>query len=132
MTCAHLFVYGTLMSAAMGPMGAGERARLARSGRTAGPATVAGRLVDLGRYPGLIDAAAPGDLVVGEVIQLEDAAEVFGWLDRYEGLDAPDAEYERVIRSARLASGASVEAWLYRYRRDASGLPAVAGGLWRG
>ena len=122
-----LFVYGTLMSTAASALGTGERVRLASVARNLGPATVHGRLYDLGGYPGLVDA--PGALVEGEVVRL--AAGEFRWLDRYEGVGADEAEYERGLRPARLAGGTLVSAWVYLYRGPTAGLMPIESGRWR-
>ena len=75
--CDHLFVYGTLMSAAKSRLGRGERARLFREGRSLGAAFARGRLYDLGRYPGMTDPHGPRELVHGEVVRLDDPSRVF-------------------------------------------------------
>lgn len=134
-TTTYLFVYGTLMTRARGPLGASQRARLGLKGASLGDATIAGRLVDLGSYPGLLDPALPGDIVHGELFRLDQPDEVISWLDSYEGIPAeptPDDEYARVLVPARLASGESVAAWVYRYRGKTSGFPAISSGRWNG
>lgn len=69
--------------------------------------TVRGQLLDLGRYPGLIEGAGR---VRGEIYQLDDP-ELLPILDREEG-------YNFVRRRAivTLGGGRRVRAWLYRYR----------------
>ena len=55
------------------------------------------------------------------------------WLDEYEGIvpGEPDkSPYERVERPVRLASGASLMAWVYLYRRSVRMRPEVPGGSW--
>jgi gamma-glutamylcyclotransferase (GGCT)/AIG2-like uncharacterized protein YtfP len=59
----HLFIYGTLMP------GLRLEAEM-RGARFVGSAQIQGRLVDVGRYPGLL----PGEgSVVGEVYEVDDA-----------------------------------------------------------
>jgi gamma-glutamylcyclotransferase (GGCT)/AIG2-like uncharacterized protein YtfP len=96
-----LFTYGTLMR------GYALHAVLARRATALGEATAPGRLLDLGRYPGLVEG--PGR-VLGELYRLDDA-ELLPVLDREEG-------YNFVRRRAivTLAGGRRVRAWLYRYR----------------
>ena len=96
-----LFAYGTLMR------GYGLHAVLARRATAVGEGTARGRLLDLGRYPGLVEGAGR---VRGEVYRLDDA-ELLPVLDREEG-------YNFVRRRAivSLAGGRRVRAWLYRYR----------------
>jgi gamma-glutamylcyclotransferase (GGCT)/AIG2-like uncharacterized protein YtfP len=97
---ALLFVYGTLMR------GYGLHAVLAPGATLVGEGTVRGGLLDLGRYPGLVEG---GGRVHGEVYRLDDA-ELLPVLDREEG-------YNFVRRQAvvRLEGGRRVRTWLYRY-----------------
>lgn len=129
----YLFVYGTLMSRARGALGASQRARLGLKGTSLGAATIAGRLINLGSYPGLLAPAAPTDLVHGELFRLDRPDEVISWLDAYEGVSpqpTPHDEYARVPTTARLESGDEVTAWVYRYRSPASDFPAIPSGRW--
>jgi len=71
------------------------------------PGTVRGRLLDLGRYPGLVEGAGR---VSGEVYRLDDP-ELLPVLDREEGYN-----FERQRAVVTLAGGRRVRAWLYRYR----------------
>jgi gamma-glutamylcyclotransferase (GGCT)/AIG2-like uncharacterized protein YtfP len=126
----HLFVYGTLMSAAGYPMGA----RLAREATSLGPATISGRLYDLGKWPGLRDSDDPQAIVHGEVYALSDMAQSFGWLDVYEGIhpDAPPlTEYVRARRPVRLCDGRELAAWVYLYQWDVMRGQPVPEGRWR-
>jgi gamma-glutamylcyclotransferase (GGCT)/AIG2-like uncharacterized protein YtfP len=130
----HLFVYGTLMTAAAGVrLGRSTRARLQREGVSLGAAAMLGRLYDLGRYPALVAAVEGDDLVHGEVFRLADPARAFPWLDAYEDVrpDDPASEYERVVRPVRLQAGSEVAAWVYLYRGDLSRARHIAGGRWR-
>jgi gamma-glutamylcyclotransferase (GGCT)/AIG2-like uncharacterized protein YtfP len=127
----YLFVYGTLMTAARGRLGAVQRARLSLKGTSLGAATIAGQLINLGTYPGLIEPAAPDDVVHGELYRLDQPDEVMSWLDSYEGVapePTPHDEYVRVLLPARLATGEEVAAWVYRYRGAITGFPIIASG----
>ena len=130
-----LFVYGSLMSQETGALGRTERTRLQREGKSLGPATIAGRLYDLGECPGLVDARSAADLVHGEVFALATPAATLAWLDAYEDV-APGAakpgEYERIQRAVRLARGTDVSVWAYLYRGDLSAARQIPGGRWRG
>jgi gamma-glutamylcyclotransferase (GGCT)/AIG2-like uncharacterized protein YtfP len=109
----YLFVYGTLMTRTRGLLGAGERARLQREGENLGAATIAGRLIDLDAYPGLVEPAAPGDVVHGELFRLDRPVEVLSWLDSYEEVapePTPKEEYARVLMTVHLPSGEEVRA----------------------
>ena len=95
-----LFVYGTLLTRARGELGADMRARLKKVSSSLGEATIPGRLFDLGTFPVMIAAAAPSDVVHGEVLQLDDPESTFVWLDPYEGITPGHRrqdEYERVL-----------------------------------
>lgn len=129
----HLFVYGTLMRAAGGALGAQERERLTREARSLGPATLAAaELYDLGLYPGLVDSAEPGSVVHGEALELADAASTLPWLDDYEGAASGDqSEYARVRRPVHLADGSAIEAWVYVLRRADPHLARISGGRWK-
>ena len=115
---AALFAYGTLRRGA--PMHG------LLEGRTTwiGPASAAGRLVDLGAFPGLVPAAAPGDRVQGDLFAIAEAQcdELLDALDRYEG-----ASFERVEQMVEGPAGPA-RAWLYVWRGEVDGRPVVAGG----
>lgn len=129
----HLFVFGTLMSAATGPLGRLRRERLMSEAQLLGPATIQGRLYDLGRYPGLVDTKSPYDSVHGDVLELADTSATFAWLDPYEGIFPGKPEenhYARVERPVRLDDGRELVAWVYVYVRDVSKGRSVPSGRW--
>ena len=80
---------------------------LASASTLLGEGTIRGRLLDLGRYPGLIESAGR---VRGEVYRLDDP-EVLPVLDREEGYN-----FERRRAIVTLANGRRARAWVYRYR----------------
>jgi gamma-glutamylcyclotransferase (GGCT)/AIG2-like uncharacterized protein YtfP len=126
---ARLFVYGSLLSRIRHPMGT----RLRRQARLIGEATIEGRLYSLGRYPGLVEAVDGPYRVHGEVYDLSTPASSLRWLDAYEGIvpGKPGlSPYERVERPLQLASGETLTAWVYLYRRSVSRRPEVVGGYW--
>ncbi|HEU4367620.1 MAG TPA: gamma-glutamylcyclotransferase family protein [Methylomirabilota bacterium] len=96
-----LFAYGTLMR--------GYPLHAVMAGRVTllAPGTARGRLLDLGRYPGLVGGAGR---VSGEVYRLDDP-ELLPVLDREEGYN-----FDRRRAIVTLAGGRRVRAWLYRYR----------------
>ncbi|MGD9784332.1 MAG: gamma-glutamylcyclotransferase [Hyphomicrobiaceae bacterium] len=150
----YLFVYGTLLSAARGPMGRLERARLGREGEVVSAAAMRGRLYDLGGFPGLIPAGDPDNdpgagLVWGELVRLRAPATSFLWLDRYEGVVAPgegvDAPYLRTPVAVEVAPAGGeggptaggtapaarrLQAWVYLYRHSVAGRRAIGSGNW--
>lgn len=110
-----LFVYGTLMPASGHPMAL----RLAAQSTVIGLGTVAGRLYDLGRYPGVVLETAPGERVHGVALALHRPQHTLAWLDAYEGAGETDPEpqgYARVITAVQLTKGQKVAAWIYDYR----------------
>ncbi len=132
---ACLFVYGTLMTAAKGTLGASMRKKLAEAATWVGPASTAGRLIDFGDYPGLVAPVGRSDTVHGEVFELHEPVSAFALLDDYEGIPpiaTPDDEYERIVVPVRLASGDDIKAWVYRYLGDTSSAIRIIDGRWRG
>jgi len=79
---------------------------LARRATYLEPGRVRGTLVDLGRYPGLLEGRGT---VVGEVYRI--TPELLPALDREEGYN-----FERRRALVTLAAGHRVRAWVYRYR----------------
>ncbi|HXF53927.1 MAG TPA: gamma-glutamylcyclotransferase family protein [Hyphomicrobiaceae bacterium] len=133
MFTGHLFVYGTLMSVASGPLGCAQRRRLQREAKSLGRATTPGRLYDLGRYPGLLASASAAHLVHGEVFALRNPAATLRWLDRYEGIARGEqnrGEYRRATRPVRLADGRKLTAWVYLYARRPNAARLLNNGRW--
>jgi gamma-glutamylcyclotransferase (GGCT)/AIG2-like uncharacterized protein YtfP len=87
-----------------------------------GEGTVRGRLLDLGRYPGLVTG---GGRVAGEVYRI-DRPELLPVLDREEGYN-----FERRRAAVTLLDGRRVRAWLYRYRGPRERAVPLPGGNWR-
>jgi gamma-glutamylcyclotransferase (GGCT)/AIG2-like uncharacterized protein YtfP len=86
------------------------------------PGSVRGTLLDLGRYPGLLEGRGR---VVGEVYRLQ-TAELLPVVDREEGYN-----FERCRMRVTLASGRRVQAWAYRYRGPRERATAIADGDYR-
>ena len=90
---------------------------LATGARFVGLGRVRGALLNLGRYPGLVDGQGP---VHGEVYQVEDP-ELLQAIDRAEGYN-----FERRLKLVTFANGRRRRTWLYEYRgprRDAVPIP---------
>jgi gamma-glutamylcyclotransferase (GGCT)/AIG2-like uncharacterized protein YtfP len=116
-----LFVYGTLRPFVGIPMAKW----LLRAAHYVGPATVRGRLYDLGRYPGLHAPHSRRDSVVGDVYRVV-SPRVFRTLDRYE------AQFVRRRCFVRLARGGGRRvAWVYRYRYNVASASRIASGDYR-
>lgn len=128
-----LFVYGTLRPADTTQMGLPMRQRLLSEGTHVGAARFPGILLDLGKYPGLIEDGA-GSEVLGDIISLQDPASTWPWLDEYEGVDParPETgEYVRAVRSVRLApSGEVISAWVYILRQRPAQPRTISSGNW--
>lgn len=123
----NLFVYGTLLTEACPANVARVLSRAARDRR---PGTIAGRLVDLGPYPGLRPAPSSRERVHGVVYRLADPARTLAVIDAYEGIQpasargrsAPAAnarvgqEYVRSRVQVRVAGEEGLwSAWAYLY-----------------
>jgi len=80
---------------------------LARGATLLGQGRVRGCLLDLRRYPGLVDGEG---WVQGELYRLNDR-ELLHALDREEGYN-----FERRRVGIRLTAGRRSRAWVYRYR----------------
>jgi len=118
MTLELLFVYGTLRPGFDHPM-----ARyLATRARHLGTGLVRGMLFHLGRYPGVVEAAAEKDQVRGDVFELSrDAEATLRALDDYETLESPTPAYfERQLTDVCMDTGETLRAWIYWYRGDIS------------
>ncbi len=122
-----LFVYGTLRRNRRGRLHPLLRGRA----RYVGPASVRGRLYDLGRYPGLL--LAGNDRVSGELYRLPDPCSAWPALDRYEECDPsdPQAEYVRRLIPVHRPGGTTVDAWCYLYNRPLLPRQRVHGGDYR-
>jgi len=98
-----------------------------------GEGTCAGRLIDLGDYPGLLASGTAGQIIHGEIIRLRDPAATFAWLDAYEDIDPADPSagpYRRGLRPVRLDRARTVLCWLYLLRQAPRGAAPVRNGDW--
>jgi gamma-glutamylcyclotransferase (GGCT)/AIG2-like uncharacterized protein YtfP len=127
----YLFTYGTLQPGHAPSAIASAAERL----RPVGEGHVHGILYDFGHYPGaVLDASAQGK-IFGSVYQLPDDPTVLQKLDAYEECfpDAPEiSQYLRVQHPVELATGATVDCWVYIYNRDVRTARIVESGRWRG
>jgi gamma-glutamylcyclotransferase (GGCT)/AIG2-like uncharacterized protein YtfP len=117
----RLFIYGTLLPDLVRPPLDALMAKLT----PLVPATVNGRLYDLGPYPGLVldEAASP---VRGELFALPSDPSVLAALDDYEG----SCLYRRVECRATTAKGTAV-CWVYECRADLSQAVPIPDGDYR-
>jgi len=113
-----LFVYGTLREIFDIPMAR----RLRREARSLGSARVAGRLYDLGRYPGIKRSRRRDEWVIGELYRLRAASRTLRALDRYE------ARFVRERVVVRVGRQRAHYAWFYRYRGPVRTRDRIASG----
>jgi gamma-glutamylcyclotransferase (GGCT)/AIG2-like uncharacterized protein YtfP len=113
-----LFLYGTLLPGLTPRSVVAVVARL----RPLGPATVPGRLYDIGPYPGLVPDASGQTRVTGKLFAVRDD-ELLQVLDDYEG-----TEFRRVPMTATRPDGEAVECEVYEYVGDVSRAEPIAGG----
>jgi gamma-glutamylcyclotransferase (GGCT)/AIG2-like uncharacterized protein YtfP len=121
---AFIFVYGGLMRGF-------DLHHYMAGASFIGEGWIAGRLVALGRYPGLLDGDGK---VRGELYRLDDAAASLEALDDLEDFDPADpdkSEYLRVVREVHAEDGKIISAWVYIYNGDASTAPVITSGDWR-
>ncbi len=122
-----LFVYGTLRRRSRHPMAR----QLAERARLLGEATIAGRLYDLGRYPGLQEPQTPADIVHGDVYDLGDDPATLTEMDEYENIESPrPAFFDRQLARIRLDSGEEREAWVYWFRGPVRADQHIATGMY--
>ncbi|WP_028224673.1 gamma-glutamylcyclotransferase family protein [Paraburkholderia ferrariae] len=124
----YVFVYGTLRAGEINDIhAAAERYAIARP-RLVGRATVAGRLFDFGRYPGMVaDAGASG--VVGEVYEIDDAlVAVLDEIEQvYPGVDGLFMAKQVSVE----VDGQHVACLFYPVAHEAvHGRPEIRGGDW--
>lgn len=115
-----LFVYGTLRPT----LAAGAHARLVHDLELVGPATVAGVLLDLGDYPGLVAGAG---VVHGDLLRIADPTRLVA-LDAYEECGSPDPLFQRERTVASLHDGTTAVAWVYRCVRITERATVIVGG----
>ncbi len=111
-SCRLLFVYGTLRRQSQ----QGMARYLERYGRFVGAAQTAGRLYDLGTFPGLLPPESADDWVKGDLFELHGVAAALPVLDRYEGCDR--GLYQRGLAPVQRHNGQTVAAWVYWYQGD--------------
>jgi gamma-glutamylcyclotransferase (GGCT)/AIG2-like uncharacterized protein YtfP len=126
-----LFVYGTLREFFAIPMAR----RLRREAQSLGVARVAGRLYDLGAYPGMTPPHGPDEWVIGELYRLKTPSRTLRALDRYECGPVASLARARFVRErvrALRAAGGAHSAWTYRFRGRARTQNRITSGDYRG
>ena len=119
-TVPRLFVYGTLRLGSK----IEYAARLAKTARHIGLATMSGRLYRVAHYPALAPAQSKEDLVKGDVFEGV-TEEVLQSLDEYES-----AEYSRQLGEVTMEDGSTVAAYFYLYVMPTEQLAWIRSGDW--
>ena len=120
----YLFTYGTLQPNRAPAEIASTVAQL----RPVGKGFVHGVLYDLGDYPGAVLNPSSKRRISGTVFRLSKDATVLRKLDEYEGFDshAPDQSlFIRTLHPVTLATGDTIECWLYTYNRNPGNAPIL-------
>lgn len=115
----YLFVYGTLRRS-LSPS-KDLRQLLHHEAEYMGSAKIAGRLYNIGTYPGLILSDNPEEIVTGELYKIQNKRLILSTLDRYEGCVDPYPkpwEYERIMAEVTTEKGSKFLSWLYTYQWD--------------
>jgi len=121
---AFLFVYGTLRPVLRHPAFdkyLAGRVEYIDQGRCAG------RLLDLGTFPGMLEAEGTGDEVVGDLLELpeDEEAAILKALDSYEG-----PGFERTQMTVTLPRGTEIEAYVYAYEGPQGKGEPIPSGDW--
>jgi gamma-glutamylcyclotransferase (GGCT)/AIG2-like uncharacterized protein YtfP len=126
-----LFVYGTLMRGFDSLPDWQSRFKA----RHLGSATIAGRLYDLGEYPGaLLPAESDSSKIVGELYELHDPESAVAALDAYEEffpLQPDKSLFLRTLIAATLSDGRIVNAWVYLYSRSVDESQRIRSGAYK-
>lgn len=121
-----LFVYGSLRP----DVGSGAALRLLHEAEVIGRGLMAGRLLDVGDYPGAVYEPHAVDRVFGDVLRLYDPERTFAWLDPYEGYDRNDPEHSEFVRRRVeiMSRDGRTYAWVYLYQRGDDRARPIASG----
>lgn len=117
----YLFAYGTLQPG-LAPK---EVAPLVEKLRFVGEGFVAGRLYDLGRYPGAVFDPRSERRIYGAIFELAEDEEILRKLDAYEG-----DEYVRFKQVVALIAGGVCTCWAYDYLGKPSEDRLIESGRW--
>lgn len=112
----YLFVYGTLKRCVANPMGTMMRTHA----NYVAEGIIAGRLYDLGPFPGLVIADS-GTAVYGEIYEVLHPNALLSLLDAYQGCEQGDPgphDYNRVEATVRDTDGIDYRAWVYVYQNQ--------------
>jgi gamma-glutamylcyclotransferase (GGCT)/AIG2-like uncharacterized protein YtfP len=125
-----LFAYGTLQPGLAPAEIAPEVSKLL----PVGEAFVHGLLYDLGGHPAAMLDASSNKKIIGIVYQLPEDSSVLAELDAYEEFNPAEPEispYLRILHPVDLATGGTLQCWVYVYNRDPGSAPIIPGGKFR-
>jgi gamma-glutamylcyclotransferase (GGCT)/AIG2-like uncharacterized protein YtfP len=125
-----LFAYGTLQPG----YAPAEIASAVEKLLPIGEAFVHGVLYDLGGHPGAVLDSSSQERIIGTVYQLPENPKVLAEFDAYEEFFPAEPEsspYLRVLCPVSLATGGSLQCWVYVYNRDPCSAPVIPGGKFR-
>jgi gamma-glutamylcyclotransferase (GGCT)/AIG2-like uncharacterized protein YtfP len=123
----HLFVYGTLRKSLNHVM----HRVLVHNAEFMGHACFQGKLLDLGKYPGVVSSKNRRERVYGEVYLLTEPQAVLPKLDHYEGCSLEfhfPREFVRKRVSVTLKSGQQIQVWIYLYNDSPDNARIIPGG----
>lgn len=123
-----LFVYGTLMK------GLRQDWQVKVGARLAGHGSIAGRLYDLGDYPGAVWSMDGRGQVLGELYELHNPDIAIAILDEYEEFFPAQPEKSLFVRKVvpvTMENGTQKEAWVYFYNRKVDEADWIPGGNYR-
>jgi gamma-glutamylcyclotransferase (GGCT)/AIG2-like uncharacterized protein YtfP len=126
----YLFAYGTLQPG----LAPAEIAPTVSKLLPIGEAFVNGILYDLGGHPAAVLDPRLAQRIVGIVYQLREDASLLAELDDYEEFDpaAPESSpYLRILHPVNLATGGTLQCWVYIYNRDPGSAPVIPSGRYR-
>ncbi len=125
-----LFAYGTLQPDYSPPAIAHVVAKLELIGK----GSARGVLYDLGGYPGAVLDSHSKQTIHGVVFRLPEDATIWRELDAYEDFDPASPEtspFIRVLHPVVLATGDTLQCWVYVYNRDPGSARILPEGTYR-
>jgi len=123
----HLFVYGTLRKA----LNHSLLTVLKKHAFFVNNGVCQGKLLNLGKYPGVVPSENSNNVVYGEVYGLKDSKNILEILDRYEGCSPgfpQPTKFIRQLASVFLSTGLHLKAWMYLYNFPAEQHEVIPGG----
>jgi gamma-glutamylcyclotransferase (GGCT)/AIG2-like uncharacterized protein YtfP len=127
---AYLFAYGTLQPG----LAPADVAPLVEKLKPIGEGAVRGLLYDLGGHPGAIIDPSTDQKIKGLVLELPKDEDLLPALDAYEEFDPATPErspFLRILRPVELASGGTLDCWVYIWNGNPASAPIIPCGRFR-